>query len=763
MKFTQLFTKTKRDFPSDESSKNAQLFIKAGYIHKTMAGVYSYLPLGIRTIAKIENIVRKGMNEVGGQEILMNNLQPKDWWVRADNRWDKVDVLFKVPSQTKVEYALNQSNEEQVTMISKDFINSYKDMPEYTGSKAFANNDEAKNFIDKLENQLKKDSSNQLCVDCFIQNQNGQILLQKRSSSRKLFPNSWDIIGGHVDDGDTAFDTILKEVREELSVEVDKIKSFERIVYWQGQNKTICQFAITLKAGEIKLEKEKATEYGYFDNANVEELKKVEGDNYIYNSVKFVLNKPEITQPLAIYQIQNKFRDEIRSKAGLMRGREFVMKDMYDFHISKESQDSYYEIVRQKYSEIYQNLGLEAHSTRASGGAFSKFSHEFQVVTPAGEDWLVQWSDGVMDNLEISKGCPNDTNKISGGEKTLRENLTDEVKSAKEHSQNAKVEIAKILKTVMYCNQNKEYLGICIRGDLEINEELFIQATEELGSFEIATQTQLEELGTTRGRTTSVLDICKDYTKQVTWIFDKSIEGACDMVASLYKAVDVVRDCAVPLKYDFLAIVKVGFVRDDSKATCQAVLRSAEVGNIFKLGNKWSKKGSLEIPYITKENTQDFVPFMSCYGIGVSRCMGVLGEIYSDEKGLKLPKQVAPFDLHLITQLDKNDSVLNAKILAIANRIYAGELKLVQNKNSQYRLIDTENLSDISDFTMQDLVAVQEVLWDDRSGKISLGEKLKDADLLGMPLQLIVTKRGLENGTLEIIERATNTKFEVRI
>jgi prolyl-tRNA synthetase len=119
--------------------------------------------------------------------------------------------------------------------------------------------------------------------------------------------------------------------------------------------------------------------------------------------------------------------------------------------------------------------------------------------------------------------------------------------------------------------------------------------------------------------------------------------------------------------------------------------------------------------------------------------------------------------LHLITQLDKNDKFLNSRILAIANRIYSGELKLVQNKNDQYRLLDTQNLSDISDFTMQELVAVQEVLWDDRMGKVSIGEKLKDADLLGMPLQLIVSKRSLENECLEVIERATGTKFEVRI
>jgi prolyl-tRNA synthetase len=609
MKLSQNFTKTTREAPADEVAKNAQLLIRAGYVHKAMPGVYAYLPLGLRMLNKIEEIIRKGMNEVGGQEISMNNLQPKEWWVKADNRWDKVDVLFHVPSQTKAEYALNQSNEEQVTMIAKDYINSYKDMPEY--------------------------------------------------------PNQ---------------------------------------------------------------------------------------------------------TPLAIYQIQTKFRDEIRSKAGLMRGREFQMKDMYDFHLTRESQDAYYETVRQKYMEIYQNMGIEAYSTRASGGAFSKFSHEFQVVTPAGEDWLVQWSDGVMDNLEIAKGKPMHTCTVTGGEKILRQNLTDDIQSTKNHADNAGVSIDKILKTVMYCNKNGEYLGICIRGDLEINEELLIQALEgtkfEGQTMEIATSLQMQELGAIRGRTTSIEEIAKKYNKLITWIFDKSIEGACDMVASLYQNVDVERDCVTPLKFDYLATIQVGFQRDDQKAVCEDIIRSAEVGNIFKLGNKWSKKGSLEIPYITKENTQDYVPFMGCYGIGVSRCMGVIAEKYSDEKGLKLPKQVAPFELHLMTHLDK-DETINEQILALAKGIYEGKLKLVLDSDETYKLLDTTNTSDLlafasenSNFSLADLGS-SDVLWDDRSGKISIGEKLKDADLIGCPLQLVISKRSLENGGMELIIRETGDKFVV--
>jgi prolyl-tRNA synthetase len=450
MKFTQLFTKTKRDFPSDEIAKNAQLFIKAGYIHKTMAGVYSYLPLGLRMINKIENIVRKNLNLIGGQEILMNTLHPKEWWVKT-NRWENVDILFKVKSQSDKEYAIACSHEEQVTPILSSYINSWKDLVEY--------------------------------------------------------------------------------------------------------------------------------------------------------------NPESQAYPIAVYQIQTKFRDELRSKSGMLRGREFRMKDMYDFHRTKASADNYYELVKATYLKIYSEMGLQAYAVHASGGIFtSNDSHEFQVICSAGED------------------------EIFYDDKTgyaINSEIIEEMKSKGEN-------IPENLKLVV----------------------------------------------------------------------------------------------------------------------------SAEVGNIFKLDDKYTK--AFGITYVDNNNKPQF-PIMNCHGIGTSRCMGVLGEIYSDEKGLKLPKQVAPFDLHLITQLDKNDKFLNSRILAIANRIYSGELKLVQNKNDQYRLLDTQNLSDISDFTMQELVAVQEVLWDDRMGKVSIGEKLKDADLLGMPLQLIVSKRSLENECLEVIERATGTKFEVRI
>jgi prolyl-tRNA synthetase len=419
MKMSTNFAKTSRNIPSDETSNNAQLLIKAGYIHKTMAGVYSYLPLGLRMINKIENIVRKHLNNIGGQEILMNSLHPKDWWVKTD-RWDadKVDVLFRLKSQTNSEYALACSHEEQVTPIIQSFIKSYKDLPQY--------------------------------------------------------------------------------------------------------------------------------------------------------------NSTTNTYPLSVYQIQTKFRDELRSKSGIMRGREFRMKDMYDFHISQESANTYYELVKSTYLKIYEEMGLKAYAVHASGGMFtSNDSHEFQVICEAGEDEI-------------------------------------------------------------YYNEN-----------YAINAE--IKETLEKQGEKIPTD----------------------------------------------------------LKID----------------------KSAEVGNIFKLGDKYTKAFNVKV---ADKNNSQITPIMNCHGIGTSRCMGVIAEIYNDEKGLKLPQSVAPFKVHLVSCINKKDDEnMKNKIYELSQKIYSGNV----------------NIGELA-------IEADDVLWDDRED-IGMGEKLRDADLIGSPYQIIISSRSID-------EYASNGGYEMR-
>lgn len=223
MKYSQLFGKTRKEAPADEVSKNAQLLVKAGFVHKEMAGVYAYLPLGLRVLEKIKQIVREEMNAIGGQELIMATLQKKELWEQTD-RWDdeKVDVWFKSELKNGTEVGFGWSHEEPITEMLKQYVASYRDLPVY------------------------------------------------------------------------------------------------------------------------------------------------------------------------VYQFQTKLRNELRAKSGIMRGREFVMKDMYSYATSENAHDAFYEKSKEAYMSVFERVGLgdDTFITFASGGAFTKFSHEFQTITKAGEDTI---------------------------------------------------------------------------------------------------------------------------------------------------------------------------------------------------------------------------------------------------------------------------------------------------------------------------------------------------------------------------------------
>jgi prolyl-tRNA synthetase len=378
MRQSKLFTKTLREAPRDEEAVNAQFLARAGFVDKLMAGVYSYLPLGLRVLNNIEHIVREEMDAIGGQEILMPMLHPKAIW-EATGGWKNIDVLFKIQSRTEKEYALGQSEEEVVTPLVLKRANTYKDLP------------------------------------------------------------------------------------------------------------------------------------------------------------------------LAVYQIHWKFRDELRAKSGLLRGREFFMKDMYSFHTTQEDFDRFYEVAKKAYLKIFERMNLTAKATEASGGSFSeKISYEFMVLTDAGED------------------------------------------------------------DIFYCN-------VC---DFCVNAEIA-----------------------------------------------KQKEG------------DGCPRCG--------------------KGTLERA-KASEVGNVFDLGQKYGKDFDLGF---TNENGEKKYPIMGCYGIGISRAMGVIVEKFHDERGIIWPESVAPFQVHLL----EFGSASGAKVY--------------------------EDLQESG----------VEVLYDDR--KVSAGEKLADADLIGIPYRFIVSEK----------------------
>jgi len=396
MKRSELFTKTSKTAPADEVSKNAQLLIRAGFVHKEMAGAYDYLPLGVRVIENIKQIVREEMNAIKGQEMSMTTLQRREIWEITD-RWDaeKVDVWFKTNLNTGGELGLAPTHEEPITDMLRQHINSYKDLPLY------------------------------------------------------------------------------------------------------------------------------------------------------------------------VYQFQTKFRNEPRPKSGLMRGREFLMKDMYDFSLDKAQHEAFYERAAAAYTKVYERLDLGdcTYKTFASGGVFSKYSHEYQTILDVGEDTI-------------------------------------------------------------YMNADKT---LCI------NQEVF---TDE---------------------------VLADFGAQ---------------------------------KADFTAH------------------SGSEVGNIFSLGYKYSEPLGLEF---TDQDGNRQYAYMGCYGIGISRLMGVIAEKFADSKGLVWPEIIAPFKYYLIG--------LGEKGVKKCAELYEAHPNLF--------------------------------LWDDREDARA-GEKFADAELMGIPYRIVISDKTLTDDKVEITTRMSS-------
>jgi prolyl-tRNA synthetase len=406
MRTSQLFTKTRKQAPADETAKNAQLLIKAGYIYKNMAGVYTLLPLGLNVVSKITDIVRDEMNMIGGLEMQSAALQAEDVWIKT--RWsdEVVDNWFKTKLKNDTELGLAFTHEEPMTVLMKEYLHSYKDLPAYP------------------------------------------------------------------------------------------------------------------------------------------------------------------------YDIRTVFRNELRAKSGILRGREFYWKALYSFSESKEQHDDFYKKISRAYTNIFTKVGLGeiTHFTFASGGTFSKYSHEFQTICDAGEDIIyVSQEKGIAVNEEV---------------------LTDEVLT-----------------------------------DLELNRDELIKS------------------------------------------------------------------------------------------------KAIEVGNIFSLGNKFSDP--LELYFTDKTGKQKPI-FMGSYGIGLTRLMGTVAEILSDEKGLVWPENIAPFRV-IICRLGGDKEVAR-----VADELY---------DNMQEQGI--------------------EVMYDDRD--VRPGEKFTDADLLGIPHRVVISAKTVEAGRIEYKKRTENNASMISV
>lgn len=558
MRQSHLFTKTRKESPADEMSKNAQLLIKAGYVHKEMSGVYAYLPLGLRVIENIKTIIREEMNAVGGQEVAMTVLQPRELWEKTD-RWDdaKVDNWFKTKLATGVEVGVGLTHEEPVVDMLLDFVSSYKDLP------------------------------------------------------------------------------------------------------------------------------------------------------------------------VSVYQIGAKFRNEKRAKSGLLRGREFIMKDMYSFARTQEEHKALYEKTAEAYHRVYARLGLGTitHRVKADGGIFTEqFSDEFQTLTPIGEDAIfhVPGTD-LYYNQEIAPSRAVDHTPKDQSLLPMQEVFGEGIVGVPELAKFLGVLPESTTKTMLYVADTGVIVAVAIRGDYQINE---IKLRKVLGvkSVHLLDEVTLQKV------TGSIVGYAGliGLPKEVLIVVDDSCKDRINFEMGANKSnyhninVNWGRDLPRPETFCDVKLAKEGDIHPDTGVVYE-VKNAVEVGNIFPLETKYTD--ALGLLYKSETGDQTSV-IMGCYGIGVSRLFGVLAEIFADEHGIAWPSTVAPFFVHLVL-LGENEEI----------------------KKQATDLYEEMQKSGLT------------VLFDDRVG-VSAGAKLTDADLMGMPYRVVISERSLASGGVEV-KRRTEAKSQI--
>lgn len=544
MRLSQLFTKTSKNAPADETAANAKLLIQAGFIHKEMAGVYAYLPLGKRVLDNIADIVREEMNAVGGQEVQMTVLQPRELFEKT-NRWDDavVDNWFKTKLANGTDLGMGLTHEEPIVDALKDFVGSYKDLP------------------------------------------------------------------------------------------------------------------------------------------------------------------------VLVYQIQSKFRNELRAKSGLLRGREFVMKDMYSFARSQEEHAEVYEQIAAAYHRVYERLGIGdiTYRTYADGGYFTdKFSDEFQTRSAIGEDLVFHVPDTELYyNQEVAPSRIAQPNPTQTAQE-LKEVEGDGVVGVEAL---LNITIEQSTKTLFYTTDSGEFVAAAIRSDYDVNE---IKLAKTIGCKSV----RLADEATVRQKTGAELGYAGLLHLQgdITLYCDDSLEGLCNFETGAnktgYHAVNVNfgRDVPQPDKFYDFKEAKDGDLHPESGKKYE-VFKACEVGNIFPLETKYTD--ALGVYYTDEQGKQQSI-IMGCYGIGISRIVAAAIEQNHDGAGIIWPEPMAPWRVVICLINPKNNPDVNAA----ADGLYA-ELNA--------RGIET--------------------CLDDRG--LRPGAMFADLELIGIPHRIVVSERGLAAGTFE--------------
>ena len=427
--------------------------------------------------------------------------------------------------------------------------------------------------------------------------------------------------------------------------------------------------------------------------------------------------------PFMIYQIQTKFRDEARPRGGLIRVREFTMKDAYSFHTSQEDLEEYYVRVHKAYERIYARCGVpQVISVKSDSGMMGgSVSHEFMLLTPIGEGSIAVCKHfGYTANVEAAKSViENERDAVS---EELKEVHTPDIHTIEDICEFLKMPLQKSCKAVVYQkNHDDSFVVIFIRGDLDINET---KVTNYLGC-DIHPAVITEECGLNAGYIGPVnLKINGEFTV----LYDNSLENTNNLSCGANKdeyhltGLDMSRDVPNAEYHDFAKICDGGICPECGEKAI-SISRGIEVGNIFQLGRKYSK--SMGMTYLDKDGNVQ-IPIMGCYGIGVGRLAASVCEVCHDDYGPIWPMAIAPWQVHLCAVRSDDE-----KVKAAADKLYE----------------DLQN-------------AGVEVIYDDRN--VRAGVMFSDADLLGVPLRVVVSPRNLDEGVFELTSRDKSISEKIK-
>lgn len=417
--------------------------------------------------------------------------------------------------------------------------------------------------------------------------------------------------------------------------------------------------------------------------------------------------------PFMIYQIQRKFRDEARPRAGMIRVREFTMKDAYSFHTSQEDLDQYYQKCYETYQRIFRRVGIpEVVAVASDAGMMGgSLSHEFMLLNEVGEDSIVLCSEcDYRANMEAAVNIVE--NVSSGAGSALEYIATPGCKTIEEVCDYFKVDVSAACKAVVYQkNSDDTYVVAFVRGDYSVNEtKLRNLVGEELHAAEITADAPL------------VAGYIGPYglSKEVAYYCDLSLKGMDSLVAGAnregfhLRGLNLERELG-QIDYADIAKVKPGGICPCCKKPALAIQRGIEVGNIFQLGTKYSEP--MHMQFAAQDGTMHY-PVMGCYGIGIGRLVASVCEAHHDEHGPVFPMTIAPWEVHICCIRPDDEETKKA-----ADRLYE---ELAKQKI--------------------------EVLYDDREG-VRGGQMFADADLIGVPIRVIVSPRTVKEDKIEVTTR----------